>query len=81
MAHYQDQLDVTLMFGLGALADFHAGKIRQAHKWMQRSWLEWFFRFCWQPRRSWKRYLKNNPLFIGRIVCQVTGLRRFLLNK
>jgi N-acetylglucosaminyldiphosphoundecaprenol N-acetyl-beta-D-mannosaminyltransferase len=79
MAHYLDQLDVTLMFGVGAAFDFHAGKIRQAPKWMQRSGLEWFFRFCCEPRRLWKRYLKNNPLFMARIFCQVTGLRKFPL--
>jgi len=79
MAQYLDQLDVTLMFGVGAAFDFHAGKIRQAPKWMQRSGLEWLFRLGREPRRLWKRYLKNNPLFIFRIFCQFTGLRKFPL--
>jgi N-acetylglucosaminyldiphosphoundecaprenol N-acetyl-beta-D-mannosaminyltransferase len=79
MAQYLDQLDVTLMFGVGAAFDFHAGKVRQAPKWMQRSGLEWFFRLCCEPQRLWKRYLKNNPLFVARIFCQFTGLRKFPL--
>jgi N-acetylglucosaminyldiphosphoundecaprenol N-acetyl-beta-D-mannosaminyltransferase len=79
MAQYLDQLDVTLMFGVGAAFDFHAGKIRQAPKWMQRSGLEWCFRLGCEPRRLWKRYLKNNPLFVARIFCQFTGLRKFPL--
>ncbi len=67
------------MLGVGAAFDFHAGKIRQAPRWMQRSGLEWFFRLCCEPQRLWKRYLKNNPLFVARILCQVTGLRKYPL--
>jgi N-acetylglucosaminyldiphosphoundecaprenol N-acetyl-beta-D-mannosaminyltransferase len=77
MAEYLPKLDVTLMFGVGAAFDFLAGKIRQAPRWMQRCGLEWFFRLCCEPRRLWKRYCKNNPLFIGRIFCQFTGLKKF----
>lgn len=77
MAEYLPKLDVTLMFGVGAAFDFLAGKTRQAPRWMQRSGLEWFFRLCSEPRRLWKRYLKNNPLFVMRIIGQFTGLRRF----
>jgi N-acetylglucosaminyldiphosphoundecaprenol N-acetyl-beta-D-mannosaminyltransferase len=80
MAQNLHQLDVTLMVGVGAAFDFHAGKVRQAPKWMQRSGLEWFFRLCCEPRRLWKRYFKNNPLFMARIFCQCTGLRKFPLH-
>lgn len=79
MAQHLDQLDVTLMCGVGAAFDFHAGKVRQAPKWMQRCGLEWLFRLCCEPRRLWKRYFKNNPLFVARIFCQFTGLRKFPL--
>jgi len=77
MADYLNQLEVTLMCGVGAAFDFHAGKVRQAPRWMQRAGLEWFFRLCCEPRRLWKRYFKNNPLFVARIFCQFTGLRKF----
>jgi N-acetylglucosaminyldiphosphoundecaprenol N-acetyl-beta-D-mannosaminyltransferase len=80
MAQNLDQLDVTLMFGVGAAFDFLAGKVRQAPRWMQRCGLEWFFRLCCEPRRLWKRYFKNNPLFMARIFCQCTGLRKFPLH-
>jgi N-acetylglucosaminyldiphosphoundecaprenol N-acetyl-beta-D-mannosaminyltransferase len=73
-------LDVTLMIGVGAAFDFHAGKIKQAPRWMQRSGLEWFYRLCSEPRRLWKRYLKNNPLFVARILLQVTGFRKYPLD-
>ena len=77
MAQYLPQLNVTLMIGVGAAFDFHSGKIRQAPRWMQRSGLEWCYRLCSEPRRLWKRYLKNNPMFVARVLCQLTGLRRY----
>lgn len=79
MAKYKDKLDTTLMFGVGAAFDFHAGRVRQAPRWMQRSGLEWFFRLCCEPRRLWRRYLRNNPLFAFRVFCQWTGLRKYAI--
>jgi len=77
MAEQLAKLDVNLMFGVGAAFDFHAGKVRQAPRWMQRSGLEWFFRLCCEPKRLWKRYFKNNPLFLVRIFCQFAGLKKY----
>lgn len=79
MAQYQDKFAATLMFGVGAAFDFHAGRVRQAPRWMQRSGLEWFFRLCCEPRRLWRRYFRNNPLFVFRIFCQCIGLKKYAL--
>jgi N-acetylglucosaminyldiphosphoundecaprenol N-acetyl-beta-D-mannosaminyltransferase len=79
MAEYLPLLDVTLMAGVGAAFDFHAGKVRQAPLWMQRSGLEWFYRLCAEPRRLWKRYFKNIPLFGARFFCQIAGLKKYPL--
>ncbi len=68
-----------VMFGVGAAFDFHAGLIPQAPPWMQRSGLEWLFRLQKEPRRLWKRYCKNNPLFLLRAALQLTGLRKYKL--
>ncbi len=38
---------------------------------MQRSGLEWLFRLLTEPRRLWKRYLVNNPLFLWRVLKQL----------
>ena len=81
MAEYLPKLNTTLMFGVGAAFDFHAGKVKQAPRWMQRSGLEWFFRLCSEPRRLWRRYLKNNPLFLWRIFCQFAGLKKYSLDE
>ncbi len=77
MAQYGPKLATTLMFGVGAAFDFHAGRVRQAPRWMQRSGLEWLFRLGCEPRRLWKRYLKNNPVFAWKIFWQLTGLTKY----
>jgi N-acetylglucosaminyldiphosphoundecaprenol N-acetyl-beta-D-mannosaminyltransferase len=54
--------------------------VKQAPKWIQRSGLEWAFRISREPRRLWKRYARNNPLFVGRVFLQKTGLREYSLD-
>lgn len=77
MAEYWPRLEATLFLGVGAAFDFHTGRQPQAPRWMQRSGLEWLFRLGCEPRRLWKRYLRNNPLFLARAFCQLTGLAKF----
>lgn len=79
MAEHWRKLDATLFFGVGAAFDFHAGRVRQAPRWMQWCGLEWLFRLYCEPRRLWKRYLKNNPLFLVRALCQLSKLKTFPL--
>lgn len=80
MAAYLPKLDTTLMLGVGAAFDFHAGKVKQAPRWIQRSGLEWAYRVWQEPRRLWKRYARNNPLFVARVFLQKTGLRKYSLD-
>jgi len=79
MAEFLPKLHVTLMVGVGAAFDFHTGRVRQAPRWIQRSGLEWLYRMCSEPRRLAKRYLKNNPRFVWKVLCQVTGLKKYPL--
>jgi N-acetylglucosaminyldiphosphoundecaprenol N-acetyl-beta-D-mannosaminyltransferase len=77
MAEYLPKLNTTLMIGVGAAFDFHSGRVKQAPRWMQQSGLEWVYRLWQEPRRLWRRYLRNNPLFVARTALQLTGLRRY----
>ncbi len=63
MAEHKGRID-CVMLGVGAAFDFIAGSKKHAPKWMQKFGLEWFFRLCCEPKRLWKRYLKQNPRFI-----------------
>lgn len=79
MAAYLSRLPVTLMIGVGAAFDFHSGRVKQAPYWMQRSGTEWFFRLCQEPRRLWRRYLRNNPLFVLRTLAQLAKIKKYPL--
>lgn len=68
MAAHRDRLHAPAMLGVGAAFDIHAGLVRQAPRWVQRSGLEWAFRLSQEPRRLARRYLRSNPSFVRRIV-------------
>jgi len=80
MAKYHERLNATVFFGVGAAFDFHAGLMRQAPRWIQRSGLEWLFRLWCEPRRLWRRYFSNNPRFLFNVFCQWTGLKKYRLD-
>ncbi|WNC71176.1 WecB/TagA/CpsF family glycosyltransferase [Thalassotalea psychrophila] len=63
MAEHKENLN-CVMLGVGAAFDFIAGSKKHAPRWMQKLGLEWLFRLCSEPKRLWKRYLKQNPRFI-----------------
>lgn len=65
----------AVMIGVGAAFDFHSGKVKQAPEFLQRCGLEWFFRFCMEPKRLWKRYLKHNPRFVILMLLQIVRNR------
>jgi len=75
MRQYLSRLDTKLMFGVGAAFDFHTGHIKDCADWIKRCGLQWLDRLAQDPRHLWKRYLKNNPLFVAAILCQLSGLR------
>lgn len=64
MAEFRPRLEAPVLFGVGAAFDFHAGTIKQAPRWMQRSGLEWAYRLLKEPRRLWRRYLSIIPRFL-----------------
>jgi len=76
MAEHLNSLDVPVLIGVGAAFDFLSGRKTQAPRWVQRSGLEWLFRFLSEPKRLWRRYIQY-PLFILLLLAQVTGLKKF----
>ena len=79
MATHIGRVEAPVLIGVGAAFDFLAGRKKQAPRWMQRSGLEWLFRLLTEPRRLWRRYLVNNPLFVLLVLAQALGLRRYSL--
>jgi N-acetylglucosaminyldiphosphoundecaprenol N-acetyl-beta-D-mannosaminyltransferase len=70
MAANVGRLEAPVLIGVGAAFDVHAGIIEQAPRWMHPLGLEWLFRLSQDPRRLWRRYLRNNPAFVARVVRQ-----------
>lgn len=64
----------TVMIGVGAAFDFHAGIKPQAPVWMQKAGLEWLFRLFSEPRRLWRRYFYHNPRFVLLVFADILGL-------
>lgn len=57
-----------VMLGLGASLDFLAGAAKRAPKLMQSIGLEWLWRLVHEPKRLWRRYLRDLqfPLIVFR---------------
>jgi N-acetylglucosaminyldiphosphoundecaprenol N-acetyl-beta-D-mannosaminyltransferase len=75
MARYLGRLQVPLLAGVGAAFDYHTGQIRDCPQWIKRAGLQWLHRLLQDPRRLWRRYLRNNPAFLWHITGQILGLR------
>jgi N-acetylglucosaminyldiphosphoundecaprenol N-acetyl-beta-D-mannosaminyltransferase len=77
MQKYLQLIYTKIMLGVGAAFDYHTDQLKPAPRLLKALALEWFFRLLMEPKRLWKRYLINNPLFIANLVFQITGLRKF----
>lgn len=81
LARHADQLrsdnQGLLLFGVGAAFDFQAGLVKEAPRWIRGSGFEWLFRVAMDPKRLWRRYLRNNPRFLAGSFAQLSGLREY----
>lgn len=55
----------AVLLGIGASLDFLAGTAHRAPAWMSAVGLEWAYRLAHEPRRLWRRYLVQDPKFLG----------------
>lgn len=74
MYEHRERLNIPVMVGVGAAFDFLSGIKPRAPHWMQENGLEWLFRLITEPKRLWKRYLLNGPLFILLYIAESLGL-------
>lgn len=65
------QYTSATLIGVGAAFDFHAGIVRRAPRWMQRTGFEWFWRLAVEPRRLWRRYLIMAPKFVWLVIVRL----------
>jgi N-acetylglucosaminyldiphosphoundecaprenol N-acetyl-beta-D-mannosaminyltransferase len=77
MVEHRQEFPGVVMLGVGAAFDFHAGRVRQAPRWMQQGGLEWLFRLLMEPARLWRRYVLLNPLFLAMWAMQKAGILKY----
>jgi len=80
MAEHLCKLSVKLMAGVGAAFDIHAGLIGDSPDWIKCCGLQWLDRLRKEPRRLWRRYLKNNPAFVWNLALQMARVRQFCVD-
>jgi N-acetylglucosaminyldiphosphoundecaprenol N-acetyl-beta-D-mannosaminyltransferase len=68
IASHRDQLDVPVVWAVGALFEFVSGRIPRGPRWMTNHGLEWMCRLAAEPRKLWRRYLVGNPWFFWRVI-------------
>lgn len=70
MAAHRPAVRGGVMLGVGAAFDINAGIVRQAPRLVQRSGMEWLYRLLQEPRRLSRRYLRNNPEFVLKVIAR-----------
>ena len=70
-------LNVRVAITAGALVDHAAGRVRRPPQWVANLGLEWAVRLAIEPRRLWRRYLLELPVFGAAVLKEMalTGFR------
>src|SRR5438552_2690281 len=63
-----DRLGVPVAMGVGCVLDLLAGAVQRAPLWVQRGGLEWTYRLAHEPRRLWRRYVREDMPMLGRLL-------------
>jgi N-acetylglucosaminyldiphosphoundecaprenol N-acetyl-beta-D-mannosaminyltransferase len=70
IAENMDKVNASVQVGIGGAFEVMAGLAKRAPKWMHAAGLEWFYRFIQEPKRLFRRYFIEAPLFIPLIIKQ-----------
>jgi N-acetylglucosaminyldiphosphoundecaprenol N-acetyl-beta-D-mannosaminyltransferase len=72
---HKDELGVPVSIGVGGSFELAAGIRRRAPRWLQRSGLEWLYRFALEPRRLFERYFMNDLPYLAGAVARALACR------
>jgi len=64
------RVNASIQIGIGGAFEVMAGLAKRAPKWMHAAGLEWLYRFIQEPKRLFRRYFIEAPLFIPLIIKQ-----------
>lgn len=75
LGRWQAHMQVPFAMGVGGSFDVAAGLVKRAPRWMQRTGLEWFYRFLQEPRRMFRRYFIDDMAFFGMLGAELVAMR------
>jgi N-acetylglucosaminyldiphosphoundecaprenol N-acetyl-beta-D-mannosaminyltransferase len=75
LGRWQAHMRVPFAMGVGGSFDVAAGLVKRAPRWMQRTGLEWFYRFLQEPRRMFRRYFVDDMAFFGMLGSELAARR------
>lgn len=75
LARWQREMKVPFAMGVGGSFDVMAGLTQRAPLWMQKTGLEWFYRFLQEPRRMFRRYFIDDMGFFWLLAKAVLAQR------
>ena len=76
LAAFQSRMKVPFAMGVGGTFDVMVGRTRRAPRWMQRTGLEWFYRFMQEPQRMFRRYFVDSLPFFTALARELVVARR-----
>jgi exopolysaccharide biosynthesis WecB/TagA/CpsF family protein len=75
IAANRDRLGVPVAIGVGGSFEMASGMLKRAPKWMQKTGLEWAYRFAQQPRRLFDRYIVRDVPHLARAAARTARHR------
>lgn len=75
LGQYQAHMKIPFAMGVGGTFDVAVGRVKRAPVWMQKSGLEWFYRFLQEPRRMFRRYFIEDMAFVRLFLKEAAGSR------
>jgi N-acetylglucosaminyldiphosphoundecaprenol N-acetyl-beta-D-mannosaminyltransferase len=75
IAKNKDKLGVPVSIGVGGSFELASGIKRRAPRWIQRTGLEWLYRFAQEPTRLFKRYFVDDLPYLARSAARALGRR------
>jgi N-acetylglucosaminyldiphosphoundecaprenol N-acetyl-beta-D-mannosaminyltransferase len=76
LGRYQAEMKIPFAMGVGGTFDVAIGHVKRAPVWMQKSGLEWFYRFLQEPRRMFRRYFIEDMAFLRLFIKEALSGRR-----
>ena len=77
LAKYRHKMpNVKIFLALGATIDFEAGNLKRAPVVIRMMGMEWMYRLMKEPKRLYKRYLIDDPIFFLHLLRQLLGVYR-----